>query len=252
MHNYGRSLVWGPSTAPSLFTGSCKSYSLRYARTRQLIEDGEGDYAALALHSEKGELSFEAQITDGSTNFLDLSTGPKIVVSGISGTVLVTRAVERWTLGQDKVGAITAGVYPGVTGGTGTEAGADLDAFTPAQTLSFIHPGSKIIYGTAGLGHASGVVHGLTITQEWTLVDGDPTPEGVIADVHAYGYLRTIALELLAGASAAAPAVDTVLEVTGAPAHAADHRIESSEFRLATKRGKMYLVNAVWIPAMEE
>ncbi|MEO7933204.1 MAG: hypothetical protein ABIT76_08615 [Chthoniobacterales bacterium] len=251
MQRYGQSLVFGTATVPDIFTGSVLSYSLRNAVTRQLIPDGNGDNTALALHSAKGELNFEVQVTDGSTNFLDLSTGGRVVVSTLtSGTVLATRAVETWALGQDKRASLAASYYPDFVDTTGALAGTDLNALTPEQTLAFVFPGSKIVYGTAGLGHASGVVHGVTIEQQLSITDDEPSPVGTILGATTHGYLRMIRLDLLASPTVAAPAVQSELIITGAPDHMAGHRIEASEFRFATLKGKRYLVNSIWIPGM--
>ncbi len=251
MNRYGQSITWSALAAPHLFTGDCTAYSYEDATTRQPMEDEAGDHAALALHSRKAGLSFEAEIRDDSTDFLDLSAGAAITVSGIAaGVVLASRAVETWRLGQRKTAGVTATHFPDMVLGSGAAAGTELDAFTPDQSaLGIVFPGAKLIYGTQGLGHAAGILHGLTLTQELTITEDDPSPIGTILGAAAHGYLRTIALELLISpTSAALPAVRSVLALTGAPAHAGGYRIEKVGQKWASKRGKMLDVTAVWIP----
>ncbi len=248
MNRYGQTITWSTITAPHLFTGKCTSYSLRDAVSRQLMDDEGGDNVALALHSAKAELNFSAEVTDGSTDFLDLSDGVAITVSGIaSGVVLASRAVETWRLGQRKTASVQATWFPDMVIGAGGAAGTGLDAFTPDQSaLTIVYPGGVLIYGTHGLGHASGVLHGLTIEQQLTITEDEPSPVGTILGAASHGYLRTIQLDLLS--TAAAPAKKSVLALTGAPDHSADYRIESVETKFESKRGKMYAISAVWIP----
>lgn len=247
-NRYGQTITWSTPTAPHPFSGVCTRYSYRDARTRQLDDDEAGDFRALIQHSQKAALEFEAKITEDSTDFLDLSAGAKITVSGIaSGTVLCSRAVERWALGQSKTASITATHYPDITGGAGASAGVALDAFTPDQSaLGIVTPSGVLKYGTYGLGHAVGIVHGLTITQELQIAEDDPSPAGTILGATSHGYLRTIELLLLA--TGAIPATGSTLALTGAPDHAADYKIENAELRFQHKGGKMYQINAVWIP----
>ncbi len=250
MNRYGQAITWSTPTAPHPFSGICTAYSLRDALTRQLIDDEGGDNVALVLHSSKAELSFSAKVTSDSTDFLDLSAGASITVTGInSGIVLCRRAVERWVLQQPKTASIEATVYPDIVQAGPVAAGTDLDAFTPDQSaLTIVHPGAIIIYGTFALGHASGVLHELTLTQELDITEDEPSPAGTILGAATHGYKRTIELLLLS--KAAAPAKGSVLALTGAPSHAADFLIESVETRFAEKRGKMYSISAVWIPPL--
>ena len=56
------------------------------------------------------------EIRETSTDFLDLSAGAGLVVSGIStGTVLVRQAVEKWALGQPKMASVQATHYPDIS-----------------------------------------------------------------------------------------------------------------------------------------
>ena len=250
MNRYGQAITWSTIAAPHLFSGQCTAYSYRDALTRQLIEDEAGDHMALVLHSRKAELSFEAKITDDSTDFLDLSAGAAITVSGIAtGTVLASRAVERWALGQPKTASITATHYPGFAVGAGALAGVALDAFTPDQAgLGIVSPGGRIIYGTHGITHLAGIVHGLTIEQQLEITEDEPSPAGTILGAASHGYLRTIQLDLLV--TGALPVPGDVLALTGAPAHASGYKIEKADVKFAEKRGKMVGIEAIWIEAL--
>lgn len=248
MNRYGQLITWSTITAPKPASGSVVSYSLRDAVTRQLIDGEDGDFLAAVLHSKKAELNFEAKVTSASTDFLDLSVGAAVTVSTIpAGVVLATRASERWQLGQEKRISLTATHYPDMVLAGGAAAGTDLDAFTPDQAaLGIVTPGDEIIYSTFGLTHASGVVHGLTLEQQLTITEDEPSPDGKILGAADHAYMRTLQLDLLA--TGAKPAVGSVLVIPGAPNHAGGYKIESSEERLAEKRGKMYAISAFWIP----
>jgi hypothetical protein len=96
MNRYGQNITWSTLSAPHPFSGTCTSYSYRDNIQRQLDEDESGDNRVLIQHSHKASVNFEARVTDLSTDFLDLSAGAAITISGIStGTILATRAVER-------------------------------------------------------------------------------------------------------------------------------------------------------------
>ncbi len=251
MNRYGQAITWGTASAPHLFTGESNDYSYRDNKTRQLDMDEAGDNRALILHSRKAEISFSAKVSVGSTDFLDLSAGAAIVISGLdTGTVLCRRASERWALLQPKVASIQATHYPDLVQATPDLAGVALTAFTPAgQTQSgLVFPGGVIIYSTVGLTHASGVVHMVELNQELQITEDEPSPAGTILGATTHGYLRTLGLDLLA--TAAAPANGSVLTLTGAPSHAADYRIEEVETRYTVLRGKMYALKAVWIPPL--
>lgn len=251
MNRYGQSITWGPLSAPQLFTGVTHDYSYRDAVTKQLITDMRADNMAMVLHSKKGDINFEAMVTEGSINFLDLSTGAAITVSGIaSGVVLARRAVEIWRLGQPKMANIQATHYPHMVQTSPTAAG-ELDAMTPDQAaLGLVYPGGKLIYGTYGLGHAAGIVHGLTLEQVLQITEDEPSPDGKLLGAATHGYERSIKLDLLA--TGAAPAVESVLTLTGAPGHASDYRITGVNEQFFTARGKMYAIEAAWIPAFSE
>lgn len=249
MNRYGQAITWSTPTAPHPFSGVCTRYSYRKATTRQTETNEAGDIDAIIEHSLKAAVQFDAKIRAASTNFLDLSTGAAIVVSGISGGVLLaSRAVERWRLGQPKTASITATHYPDMVQASPVLAGTTLDAFTPAQDdLPIVTPGSTIIYGTFGLGHDSGTVHGLTIEQQLTIVEDEPTPDGKLVGAASTSYLRIIQLDILAKSTK--PEVGTPLVLTGAPDHAADYKIEECEEVFEDQRGKMYRVGALWVPA---
>ena len=91
MH-YGRNtVIYGPLSAPTLFTGDKMSFTARDAVTDQLITDGAENNVALALHSHKVSLDWEVQIRSTSTDFLDLSAGAKLAVTGYSISPRLTR-----------------------------------------------------------------------------------------------------------------------------------------------------------------
>jgi len=247
MQRYGQTLTWGAIAAPHLFTGDCLSYSLRDAVTEQEIENESADLTALVLHSRKAMLSFEAQVNSGTTNFLDLSAGAELTVSGISGgMVLATSTEESWVLEQPKKASVQAIWYPSMTGGSGASAGTGLNIVTPSQSgLMIVAPGGVIVYGTYGLTHAAGIVHSLKIRQRLKISEDDVDPTGVILGAASHGYKRTISLELLA--TGTKPAVNSTLSITGAPTTANDYVITSSDEMWAVEKGKMYSVEASWI-----
>jgi len=248
MNRYGQSITVGTASAPQVFTGVCTRFDYGPQQQETLDPGMDGEHRALILHGKKRPFDFEAKITQESTNFLDLAAGAKIAVTGMSGgTILAARAWERWTLGQAKVAGVSGAHYY-FTGGSGGSAGTDLDAFTPDQAaLGILIPSGQLIHGTFGLTHAAGVVHGLTVTQEWTLSDDDEAPDGSIPGCTAHGYLRRIELQLLA--TAALPTESDALVITGAPDHATDFRNVSCRQTYSPVPGKlMYSVNATWIP----
>jgi hypothetical protein len=252
MKRYGQNLVYGPLTAPGIFTGEVISYDYNSQATQQNIEGAASDYIAMAIHSLKGELNFEVTVTDGTTNFLDLSDAKAAITVDdaeiTAGMVLCSEAVEKWQLLQPKTCSIRATHYPDMVNG-GDEAVVTLNAFSPAQVLTgLLFPGSGLIFSTVGLTHAAGVVHALTLTQSLTITEDDPSPAGQIVGAATHGYQRKISLDLLAGAAAATPAVGTVLTIAGAPAHAGGYRIISAAHKLGRLKGKMYAIEAAWIP----
>jgi hypothetical protein len=249
MERYGQTLIaWSTVAAPHPFTGTCTSYSYNESLQRLLDEDEAGGNRALIQHSHKAAISFEAKVTDSSTDFLDLSAGAALTITGIAtGVVLASRAVERWALGQPKTASVQATHYPDMATGGGAAAGIVNSAYTPTQALSFVL-GGKLIYGTSGLTQASGVVHGLTLTQELTIVEDAPSPAGTILGAVATGYLRTIQLDILA--TSTIPAVGTKLVLGGSLAMGSDYQVETAEPKYESKRGMMYSVGAVWIPPL--
>ena len=157
--------------------------------------------------------------------------------------------METWRLLQPKTAAIAATHYPEMVQASPALAGTTLDANTPSQSaLGILTPGSVLPYSTFGFSHTSGIVHALTITQELQITEDEPSPDGKLLGAASHGYLRTISLELLS--TGAAPPVGSVLTVTGAPTHGSGYKIEGVEQRFAELRGKMYAIQALWIPAM--
>lgn len=251
MNRHGQQITWGTLAAPKLFTGQTRDYSYRLAKTKQLERDMRGDNMAMILHSPKAEINFEATVTQESSDFLDLSAGAQVVISAITGgVVLARRAIETWRLGQPKRASVQATHYPDMTASASATAG-DLNAFTPDQSsLAIVRPGGKLIYSTAGLTHASGIVHGLTLEQILEITEDEPSPDGKILGATDHAYERNLTLELLA--TGAKPAVDTVLTISGAPDHAQGYVITGVDEIFASERGKLYQVAAAWISALTE
>ena len=103
--HYGQQITYGVLGAPALFTGDNMSFSYRDQVTEDDLEDASSEIPAMALHSRKGEISFDGEVTSGSSDFLDLSAGAAISVSGTpggislaSGIILAHEAVEEWNL----------------------------------------------------------------------------------------------------------------------------------------------------------
>lgn len=248
-HQYG-TLTWGTVGAPALFSGEIINYNFEKMRQETLEEDAAGENMALILDRPKGELSFEVKITDASVDYLNLASGAAIAVSGEEeidgGIVLVQRAMERWRVGAAKTAAISATWYPDVTQASPASVGT-MSAFTPSQAgLTIVTPAAKIVYGTFGMTHAAGIIQSLEIEQQWTLSDGEPTPDGKIVGVLASGYQRRIRLEMLATGDM--PEEGATLTITGAPAHAGGYKIMRSRKVQAVRRAKLYSVEALWLP----
>ena len=248
-NHYGQPTTWSTAAAPHLCSGQCRNFAQRDLFTRQMEDAETGEFLASILHSRHTELSFDATFDDTSTDFPDLSDGVALEVTGFStapGLVLVSRAVETWRIGQAKTGSIAATHYPHLTQAAPAAAGT-LTAITPDQAaLTGLHPAAKILWGTLGLTHTAGIVHGLTLTQEVQLTPDEVSPAGTILGVHSHSFLKTIQIEVLALTTGAAPVNGAILTVTGAPAHGTGFRIENVEKKYALRQGVMYSMNAYW------
>jgi hypothetical protein len=243
-------LRWGTINAPEIFSGELMSYRFRKLLQEQLEEDAAGENMALILDRPRGELDFEVKITNDSTNFVNLASGAAIAVSGeadlTGGVVLCESAVEEWAIGRAKMATVRAIHYPDVVQASPASVGT-LNAFTPSQAgLNIVTPANKIVYGTYGLGHASGIPQSLRLEQRWQLSDGEPTPDGRIVGVLASGYQRRITLEMLS--TGGLPVVGATLTITGAPAHAANYKITNAEKMYRTRTAERYRVEALWLP----
>jgi len=257
MLRYGQLVTFSTGSAPHLCTGTCLDFATDDQFTRQ-IEDGEdGAILASILHSRKVDFSFGVKFTDASTDFPDISAGAAITLAGLltaaqvngaatGGTALISRAVETWRIGQAKTGSIAGTYFPNVVQASPAAAGT-LTAATPDQAaLTGVHPAAKITWGTLGLTHAAGVVHGLTLTQELQLLADEVSPDGTIKGVTAVNAMRTIELEILALTSGTAPTNGAVLAVTGAPAHAGGFRLDGVRCTREIRGKKMYAARAYW------
>lgn len=258
--HYGQSITYGVLGAPSLFTGDNMSFSYELGVTEDNLENAGSDFAAMALHSLKGDLSFEGEITDASTDFLDLSSGARITVDGdpggidlSPGFILAHEAVEEWNLMRRKQASVRATHYPDAPASAGAAAGTGVNAFTPDQSsIDFLFPGNKLIYSTVGFSHAQGLIHQLRLTQTLQITDDEPSPDGKILGAFSSGYKRAISLLLLAKpADAVIPAPRSVLTITGAPERMQNFRVIKAGPRLTRKKGMMFQIDASWIPAFE-
>jgi hypothetical protein len=235
-HHYGQDITYGVLGAPALFTGDNMSFSYRDQVTKDNLEDGGSDFAAMALHSRKGDLSFEGEVTSDTNDFLDLSTGARIVVEGSpggidlsTGFILAQDAVEEWNLLRRKRASVRAMHYP--------------------SSINFLFPGNTLIYSTVGFTHAAGLIHQLRLTQTLQITDDEPSPDGKILGAFASGYERVISLLLLGKPSdAVIPAPRSVLTITGAPDRMKNFRVISAEPRMERKKGMMFSIEAAWIP----
>ena len=262
MNHYGQLVTYSTGTAPHLCAGTCLNFHARDVLEKQM-EDGEGGtILAAILHSRKVEFGFDVKFTDASVDFPDLSAGAAITLGGLltaaqlfgaasGGTALMSRAVETWRIGQPKTGSIAGTYFPDCVQASPAAAGT-LTAFTPAaQGLTGLHPAGKLIWGTQGLSHGAGVVHGLTLTQELQLLPDEVSPAGTLLGVQTSNYMRTIALEILALTSGTAPSNGAVLTVTGAPSHAGGFRLENVERKMEIKGRQMYSANAFWFNGLD-
>jgi hypothetical protein len=252
---YGQDIEWGAVNAPQLFTGECMSFTYDKRVQEQMIAGAAGGNIAMALHSMMGDLRFRAKVTSASTDFLDLSTGAAIEVTGIdAGLVLCNEAEQSWRLLQAAEASVAAMHLPDAEQETGEPAApGTLSAVAPTQTeLGILFPGGVLPYSTYGFGHDAGVVHALTIRQSLTIKPDRPTPDGKILGAQAYGYVRRIRLELLADKSSAAPEPLTTLTVTGAPAHGVGYKVSHSGVMWETETEKMFSVDALWIPVLAQ
>jgi len=256
MNRYGQPITWGTTSAPHLSTGICTGYNYDKQAQEQLETDEGGENVALILHSQKADISFDARVTSGSTDFLNLGTaGAAIVIAGINdgdnSCILIRRAVERWALGQSKTISIQGTHYPAMIQATPTLANAALSAFTPDQTaLGIVYPGGVMKYGTFGLSYTNAVVHMFEIIQSLEITEDDVDPTGAILGAATHGYKREANVDLLIKTGFTVPTVGNVLTVTGAPTHATNYKIKSVRQTFADKRGEMYAVGAVWIPPL--
>lgn len=255
--HYGQDITYGVLGAPTLFTGDNMSFSYDAEDTKDNLEDGGSDFGAMALHSRKASLSFEGEVTNDSTDFLDLSSGARIVVEGSPGDIdlspgfiLAQEAVEEWNLLRRKRASVRATHYPEAPASAVGAAGAALSAFVPDQSaIDFLFPGNTMIYSTVGFTHAAGLIHQVRLTQTLQITDDEPSPDGKLLGAFSSGYERTISLLLLGKPSdTALPEPRSVLTITGAPTRMQNFRVIKSGLRMARKKGMMFQIDAAWIP----
>ena len=257
--HHGQAITYGVLGAPALFTGDNMSFGYSDKVTVDDLEDGGSDIAAMALHSRKGEINFEGEVTSESTDFLDLSTGARIVMTGspggidlTSGFILAHEAVEEWDLLKRKRCSVRATHYPDAPADAAGAAGVAMSAFVPDQSsIDFLFPGSTLIYSTVGFTHASGLVHQVKLTQTLQITDDEPSPDGKLLGAFVSAYKRTLSLMLLAKPTdAVIPEPRSILTLTGAPDRMKNFRVISAEPRMERKKGMMFSIEAAWIPAL--
>jgi hypothetical protein len=248
MNTYGESITWSMDAFTGPITGDAQNYSYRAAYSDYMSPGQDGAHAAMVLHGHKGEISFESLISPDTDNIPNLSLGARIAISAISAGLVLCRSVsESWRDRQSKSVSLSASHYPAITAGTGAEPGA-IAGFTPADQAGIsIYPAGRVIWSTIGLGHTSGKIRAFTIDQSLEIAE-ETDPLGAYCAVATHSYQRSITLEILS--TGTRPALDTILTVTGAPAHASGYAITSSEEMLRLRQGKLYRVEAMWIPAM--
>ena len=255
--HYGQLITYGVLGAPALFTGDNMSFGYSDKVTEDDLEDGGSDFSAMALHSRQGEINFDGEVTSGTTDFLDLSEGSRIVVAGSpggrslsGGIILAHEAVETWDLLKRKSCSVRATHFPDATADETGAAGVALSAFVPDQSsIDFLFPGGTLIYSTVGFTHASGLVHQVKLTQSLNITPDEPSPDGKILGAFTSGYKRTLSLLLLAKPTdAVIPEPQSVLTLTGAPDRMKNFRVISAEPKFERKKGLMFSIEASWIP----
>jgi hypothetical protein len=248
--DYGTAVTFGTLAAPALFTGITKRWSLDDAVTEQLHQNMAGAMRAYSPHSRQRRFDFAAEVTSGSTDFLDLSSeAGAVVISDVDGTSLVEYCDEYWVSLAAKMCAIRGVNLPDTVLGSGTRAGVALSAFTPDQTSGELAlPGTDIIYSTVGLTHAAGEVHSLRLSQHLTARPGKTSPDAKIKHGHSFGYLRRIEIEILVVANAAKPAVNSALAMATGTSRMANYRVQRSSDAYEFLGERMYRVGAIWIP----
>jgi hypothetical protein len=252
-YRYGQDIDWGTVNAPQLFTGECINYSYSPRATEQMIRGAAGGNIAMAVHSDQADFRFSAKVTAASTDFLDLSAGAAVAISGIeTGIALAADAEEVWRSLTEKTASVSGIHFPFMVQETGTPAApGTLSAVSPAQdNLDILLPGATLPYSTYSLGHDAGVVYALTLRQSLTIKPDRPSPDGKILGAQAYGYMRSISLELVADKLSAPPAIRSVLAITNAPTHATGYIVTGAGTIWETETEKMFSVRASWIAAL--
>ena len=256
-NHYGQLLTYGVLGAPALFTGDNMSFGYSDKVTEDDLEDGGSDFGAMALHSRQGEIDFSGEVTSGSTDFLDLSSGGRIVVAGSpggrdlsGGIILAHEAVEIWDLLKRKQCSVRATRFPDAPADATGAAGVAMSAFVPDQSaIDFLFPGGTLIYSTVGFTHAAGLVHQVKLTQSLNITPDEPSPDGKILGAFTSGYKRTLSLLLLAKPTdAVIPEPQSVLTLTGAPDRMKNFRVITAEPKFERKKGLMFSIEASWIP----
>jgi hypothetical protein len=181
----------------------------------------------------------------------DLSQGAKIGLAHaaiVGGMVLCSSLIEEWVMDQPKKFNGAAAHFPDCVSAIGDVLAGVLDG-TFAQTGPLIHPAAKLVWSTQGLTSALGTVQRLRIEQTLTLAEPKTDPLK-ITTVVSHAYMRKISLEVLALPNATLPANDTILAVTGAPAHGAGAIISDAGWKWKRADSAMIEVEAFWHPGL--
>ena len=247
MHQIGSAIKWSTLNARHPVAGVCESWSYKAQRRGTKVSKETGDRAAMIRDILKAEFRYTARVDGTSTDFLDLSTGPVITISGItSGVVCALKAVERWQIGANpKKIEVSGNHYPlALTVAEGSTA-SRITAITPTQTslAALVTPGDELVYGTSGLSHGSGILVAMTLTQAWSIGLEQPNEDGDICGVIINDFIKTIELEM--AASGDPPEEQTRLDVAGAPDHAVGFRIiEPPEASYTLEQAMVYKIQA--------
>ena len=166
----------------------------------------------------------------------------------MGGEVFCSEAQEKWTLGKEKTASLKAVHYPNLVDAANGPSAGVLSAYSPSSEQGagvIVVPAAKVRWSTAGLSVTYGTVADMTLTQKISIAE-EPDENSQITTIITGKYMRTI--DLTVTAIGARPAVETILEIAGAPAHAAGYKIVKSE--LVGKKGakKAYQLSAVWLP----
>ena len=242
---YGTALTWSTVNAPHLFSGICENYQYNRQQAQELVP-GEQEIAAIIHHGLYGDISYDATITNQSSDFPLIQNGIQITVGAVAGgIILISDVEESWAIRQPKKASLKAKHFPDMVGSGA--AAATIAANTPNQTAPFIRPAGKVIYGTQGLSTGFGIVQSLKISQNVS-IETDEDTDGKIKSAWCWKYLRKLSLEVLA--TGGRPAENSTLSVNGAPNHAVGYIIQNVSEKYSIGGKKSYSIEGIWAPCL--